>query len=130
MDNDNPVPPIVLGNFYRIETYTDQTGATIYQQVPVTAYGERDPMRQDQFGGAGHILFNGRPTPINFQMEGVYSLGEAIEKFPEACQACIDKINDQAVRSKILTSGGAVSAGKKLNGQNIPLIDLSKTRKN
>jgi hypothetical protein len=121
---DITVTPITAVNLFRLETYVDRIAGTIFRQIPVTETGERDPMRQELFGGSCHIFINGRQVPINFPIDDATSLTEAIEKFAPACQACIQAIHDQQLRSKILSGGGAVP-----NSKPVSTLDLSKTRK-
>jgi len=122
---DIQVNKFTVQNLYRMETYTDQTAGTIYRQIPVTLTGERDPMRQEFFGASCMILVRGQSMPINFPIENVTSLEEAIAKFPEACVAVLTQMQEQALRQKILTPG--INSSKSI--KDLSKIDLSKIKK-
>lgn len=114
---DFKVNPIVVGNLYRTESYSDDTTGTIHRAIPVTVTGERDPMRMEYFGASSILNINGRAIPVQFNIVGATSLADAIDKFPAALVEHVKAMQEAALRNKIL-------------GKDQPHIDLSQLRGN
>lgn len=114
---DIKVNPIVVQNLYEMRSYTDQQAGTIFRQIPILEDGSRDPMRMESFGASTVMFINGQSLPITFQIEGATSLSEAIEKFPEAVKATVQKMHDEALRSQLQKpfSGGRIDLSKVKN---------------
>lgn len=114
---DIPITGMVQQNLYETRTYTDQGAGTIFRQIPITLTGDRDPMRQEAFGGAATLLVRGQPIPITFVIEGATSLEQAISMFPDAVRAAIAQMRDNALRQQLASPTASSSR-----------IDLSKIR--
>jgi hypothetical protein len=84
-----------VGNLYREETYTDLTVGTIQVLVPVTVTGAEDSSRSRQFVGQTQIMSPAGPLPLNAPIEAT-TLEEAIRKFPEAAQAAVEQLMEEA----------------------------------
>jgi hypothetical protein len=84
-----------VGNLYREETYTDLTVGTIQVLVPVTVTGAEDSSRPRQFVGQTQIMSPAGALPLNAPIEAT-TLEEAIRKFPEAAQAAVEQLMEEA----------------------------------
>lgn len=101
---------------YREETYTDLRVATIRRLVPVTAEGELDPARPTLFSGQTSLMSQAGPLPVECPIEAE-TLSEAIQKFPEAIKAAVERLVEEAreIRqreaSRIVVPGGGGMPG-------------------
>jgi len=98
----NPIDPTRL---VEVRTYTDPAAGTIHRNIPVLATGERDPMRQELFMGSCVLQTPRGPMNVNFPIEAVTSLTEAVEKFAPSLMAAVEEMQNQALRNKIITGG-------------------------
>ena len=82
-------------NLYREEVFTDLRVATIRRMTPIKVDGSQDESRPVLFSGETQILTQGGLIPIHASIEAV-SLQDAIDKFPEAVQAAVERLMDEA----------------------------------
>ena len=82
-------------NLYREETYTDLRVATIRRLVPVKPDGSPDPTRPELFSGQTNLMSQAGPLPVECPLEAV-TIDEAIEKFPDAIQAAVERLIEEA----------------------------------
>jgi hypothetical protein len=82
-------------NLYREETYTDLRVATIRRLVPVKPDGSPDPSRPELFSGQTNLMSQAGPLPVECPLEAA-TIDEAIEKFPEAIQAAVERLIEEA----------------------------------
>jgi len=82
-------------NLYREEVYSDLRVASIRRLVPVTADGSLDPSRPPLFTAETQILTPQGLVPVHAPVEAA-TLAEAIEKFPTAIQAGVDRMIEEA----------------------------------
>jgi hypothetical protein len=107
-------------NLYREETLTDLQAGSIRQLIPVTLDGKNDTSRRLIFVGQTQVMTQMGPLPVQGPIEA-RTLSEAIEKFPEAIQAAIDAMMEEAREaqrkeaSRIVVPG-AEAASKILTG--------------
>lgn len=83
-------------NLHREENYTDLTVGSIQVLVPVTPDGQDDPSRPKKFVGQTQIMSAAGPLPINAPMESATTLAEAIEEFPAAAKAAVERLMEEA----------------------------------
>lgn len=82
-------------NLYREESITDLRVATIRRLIPINADGADDLSRPVQYIGSTQIISQLGPLPISTPIEAS-SLREALEKFPQAVQAAVDQMVEEA----------------------------------
>ena len=82
-------------NLYREESFTDLKVATIRRLSPIKADGSPDDARPTLFTGETTLMSDRGPLPIQAPIEAK-DLDEAMDKFPEAVQAAVERLIDQA----------------------------------
>ena len=82
-------------NLYREESFTDLKVATIRRLSPIKEDGSPDSARPTLFTGETTLMSDRGPLPIQAPIEAK-DLTEAMEKFPEAVQAAVERLIDQA----------------------------------
>jgi len=82
-------------NLYREKTYTDLKTGSIKQLIPVTADGNKDNSRTPMFMGQTQMMSPSGPLPIQCMIDA-NTFEEAIEKFPEAVNATVERILEEA----------------------------------
>jgi hypothetical protein len=98
MSNDaNPFGEIKVdrSNLYREESFTDLKVATIRRLSPIKEDGSPDSARPTLFTGETTLMSDRGPLPIQAPIEAK-DLSEAMDKFPEAVQAAVERLIDQA----------------------------------
>ena len=106
-------------NLHREDVFTDLQVATIRRLTPVKADGTDDPSRPVIFVGATQIMSQAGPLPISAELDAK-SLNEAVEKFPDAIRAALDRMIEEAREMKrressrlvVPGAGGMPPAGK------------------
>ncbi len=100
-------------SLYREEIYTDRKIGTLRVLLPVKSDGSPDTRRRTVFQGEAQLMTNMGPLPITFDIEA-NSLAEAIEHYPEATKAGIERamreiqeMRRQASSSIVLPPAGA-----------------------
>lgn len=82
-------------NLYREEVFSDLRVATIRRLTPVREDGSTDPGRPTMFSVETQILTPQGLVPVHAPVEAA-TLSEAIEKFPAAIQAGLDRMIEEA----------------------------------
>ncbi|MFN2378060.1 MAG: hypothetical protein ABR538_16130 [Candidatus Binatia bacterium] len=82
-------------NLYREEVFSDLRVATIRRLTPVRADGSTDESRPTLFSAETQILTPQGMVPVHAPVEAA-TLAEAIEKFPAAVQAGLDRMIEEA----------------------------------
>lgn len=82
-------------NLYREESITDLRIGSLQVLTPVKADGTDDPLRPTLYTGQTQIMSGAGPLPISAPIEAT-SISEAIQKFPEAVRAAVDRLMDEA----------------------------------
>jgi hypothetical protein len=82
-------------NLYREETFTDLKVASIRRLTPVTAEGLDDSSRPTMFIGETTLMSARGPLPINCPIEAP-TLQDAINAFPQAVQAAVERLMEEA----------------------------------
>jgi hypothetical protein len=81
-------------NLYREETFTDNTVGTLRRLSPVTAAGDADPSRSEQYIGSTQVMTSAGPMPLSFEIEGT-NLAEAAEAFGAAAREAFEKTMEE-----------------------------------
>jgi hypothetical protein len=82
-------------NLYREEMFTDLRVATLRRLVPVRLDGSDDPSRPILFSAQTTLMTQAGPVPVSAAIEAA-TLLEATQKFPEAIQAAVERLVDEA----------------------------------
>jgi hypothetical protein len=77
-------------SLYREEIYTDRKVGTLRVLLPVKADGTPDTLRRTMYQGEAQLMTNMGPLPISFDIDAP-SLADAIERYPEATKAGIER---------------------------------------
>ena len=98
MSEENPIGDLKadLDNLYREEAYTDLKVAQVRCLVPIKADGSPDDSRDKIFMGETTLMSPRGPLPIHCPIDGAKTLAEALEKFPEAVNAAVEKLIEEA----------------------------------
>lgn len=93
----NPLGDIAVDqdNLYREETFSDLKVASIRRLTPVTREGLDDSSRPTMFIGETTLMSARGPLPINCPIEAT-TLQEAFDAFPEAVQAAVERLMEEA----------------------------------
>jgi hypothetical protein len=82
-------------NLYREESFTDLKVGSIKRLTPVRPDGSEDKTRKKIFVGQTNIMTPQGPLPIQGVIQSK-ELQQAIKKFPEAMEAAMDRLIEQA----------------------------------
>jgi hypothetical protein len=82
-------------NLYREEIFTDLRVATLRRLVPVRLDGSPDPSRPVLFSVQTTLMTQAGPVPVSAAVEAT-TLEEAAKKFPEAIQASVERLVEEA----------------------------------
>lgn len=82
-------------NLYREESFTDLKVGTIKCLNPVRADGSSDKTRKKIFLGNTNVMTPQGPIPIQGAIQAK-ELQQAIKKFPEAMEAAMDRLIEEA----------------------------------
>lgn len=96
-EESNPLGEISVDqdNLYREETFTDLKVASIRRLTPIKVDGSDDSNRPVLFVGETTLMSQRGPLPINCPIEAT-TLEEALDAFPEAVQAAIERLMEEA----------------------------------
>ena len=82
-------------NLYREESFTDLKVGTIKLLNPVKADGSDDKTRKKIFVGNTNVMTPQGPIPIQGMVQAK-ELQQAVKKFPEAMEAAMDRLIEEA----------------------------------
>jgi hypothetical protein len=82
-------------NLYREEMFTDLRVATLRRLIPVRLDGTDDPSRPVLFSAQTTLMTQAGPVPVSAAIEAK-TLAEAAQKFPEAIQAAVERLVEEA----------------------------------
>ncbi|HIF94824.1 MAG TPA: hypothetical protein EYQ60_17120 [Myxococcales bacterium] len=96
-EETNPLGDISVDrdNLYREETFTDLKVASIRQLTPIQPDGSVDDARAVMFVGETTLMSARGPLPINCPIEAT-TLAEAMDAFPQAVQAAVERLMEEA----------------------------------
>jgi hypothetical protein len=81
-------------SLYREEVFTDNAVGTLRRLTPVTASGDPDSTRSEQYLGSTQVLTNAGPLPLSFEIQAE-SLGDAAEAFGDAAKEAFEKTMEE-----------------------------------
>ena len=123
-EETNPLGEITVDqdNLYREETFTDLKVASIRRLTPIRPDGSDDTERPVMFVGETTLMSARGPLPINCPIEAT-TLAEAMDAFPQAVQAAVERLMEEAREmqrqeaSRIVVPGqGPASGGGRIIG--------------
>jgi hypothetical protein len=82
-------------NLYTEQVFTDLKIASIRVLTPVNADGSPDTSRAVLYTGETQLMSQMGPVPVHAPIEAK-SLDEALEKFPEAVNAAVERLLEEA----------------------------------
>lgn len=82
-------------NLFKEETFTDLKVGMIKRMTPVKADGSVDKTRKSVFVGQTSLMTPNGPLPIQAVIQAK-ELQQAIKKFPEAMQASMERLAEEA----------------------------------
>ncbi len=82
-------------NLYREESFTDLKVGTVKCLTPVKADGSEDKTRKKIFAGNTNVMTPQGPIPIQGMIQAK-ELQQAVKKFPEAMEAAMDRLIEEA----------------------------------
>jgi hypothetical protein len=96
-NENNPFGDVKVdkANLYKEESFTDLKVATLRRLSPVREDGSPDTSRPVLFTGETTLMSDRGPLPIQTPIEAK-DLNEAMDKFPEAVQAAVERLIEQA----------------------------------
>ena len=106
-------------NLYREEAFTDLRVATIRRLTPICVDGSVDEARPVRFVGETQLMSARGLLPVSCPIEAE-TLDEAIGKFPEAVNAAVERMIEEAREIQRQEASRIV-----VPGQNPPNIKLS-----
>ena len=104
-------------NLYLEEVFTDLKVATLRRLTPIKADGSPDTTRPVLFHAQTQLMSQMGPLPVNAAIDAS-NLEEAMQKFPEAIAAAIERMIEEAKElqrqeaSRIIVPGAAPMGGK------------------
>jgi hypothetical protein len=129
VSEENPIGDLKadLENLYREEAYTDLKVAQVRCLIPIKTDGSPDESRERIYMGETTLMSPRGPLPIHCPIEGATTLQEALDKFPEAVNAAVEKLIEEAKEiqrqeaSRIVVPGVAPGGGMPGPGGKISL---------
>jgi hypothetical protein len=96
MNNPNTSNEIKMDadSLYREEVFTDNAVGTLRRLTPVTATGETDTARAEQYLGSTQVLTTAGPLPLSFEIQAD-SLADAAAGFGDAAKAAFEKTMEE-----------------------------------
>ena len=82
-------------NLYREEVYTDLQVATIRCMQPIQSDGSPDLSRKVLYSAQTTLMSQAGPVPVQAPLD-VATLEEAIARFPEAINAAVERLIEEA----------------------------------
>jgi hypothetical protein len=82
-------------NLYREEAFTDLKVGTIKCLTPIKSDGSEDKTRKKIFVGNTNVMTQQGPIPIQGMIKAK-ELQQAVKKFPEAMEAAMDRLVEEA----------------------------------
>ncbi len=95
-EQDQPIElKIDKSNFFKEETFTDLKVGIIKRMTPAKPDGSEDKTRKSVFVGQTSLMTPNGPLPLQAVIQAK-ELQQAIKKFPEAMQASMQRLAEEA----------------------------------
>ncbi|MDZ8119156.1 hypothetical protein [Pontiella agarivorans] len=108
-------------NLWKEENFTDLAVGSIRKLTPIKIDGTEDENRQASWSATTNIMTPGGALPISGEIEAA-SLEEAVEKFPEAINAAIQKLQDDMIKMQQEQANKIVTPDELRGGKNDIII--------
>lgn len=105
-------------NLYKEEVFSDLRVATIRRLTPVRTDGTTDDSRPTMFSAETQIMTPQGMVPIHAAVDAT-TLAEAVEKFPAAIQAGLDRMIEEAREMRRESASRIVSPQEVTGGSKI-----------
>lgn len=112
MNNPNTSNEIKMdaASLYREEVFTDNAVGTLRRLTPVTASGDPDPSRSEQYVGSTQVLTSAGPLPLSFEIQAE-SLADAAIAFGDAAKVAFEKTMEELKEMQRQQSSSIVVPG-------------------
>ena len=107
-------------SLYLEEVFTDLRIATIRRLSPMTAEGLPDASRPVLYQGQTQLMSQMGPLPVSCAIEAA-SLNEAMDKFPEAIAAAVERMVEEAREAQREEASRIIVPGQPSPGGRIKL---------
>ncbi len=99
MSEENALENIKIdgSNLWKEENITDLKVGNIRRLTPITIDGTEDDSRTATYSATTNIMTPSGALPISGEIEAT-TLAEAVEKFPEAINAAVKKLQEEMIR--------------------------------
>ena len=97
-------------NLYREEVFTDLKIGTLRRMSPVKVDGTPDSERAVLFSAETQLMSQAGPVPVSATIEAT-SLEEAVDRFPAAIQAAVERMMAEAREMQRREASRIVTAG-------------------
>jgi hypothetical protein len=104
-------------NLYREEVFTDNAVGTLRRLTPVTADGDPDPARAEQYIGSTQVLTTAGPLPLSFEIEAdslqaaAAAFGDSAKQAFERTMEELKEMQRQQASSIVVPKGGMDPTG-------------------
>ena len=99
MSEENTLENIKIdgSNLWKEENFTDLQVGSIRKLTPIKLDGSEDEARQATWSATTNIMTPGGALPISGEIDAT-NLEEAVEKFPDAINAAVKKLQEDMVK--------------------------------
>ncbi len=123
MTEENSLENIKIdgNNLWKEENITDLKVGSIRKLTPIKLDGSDDEMRQASYSATTNIMTPGGALPISGEIEAT-NLTEAVEKFPEAINAAVKKLQEDMIKMQKEQANKIVTPDELRGGKNDIII--------
>ena len=123
MSEENTLENIKIdgSNLWKEENFTDLQVGSIRKLTPIKLDGTEDEARQASWSATTNIMTPGGALPISGEIEAT-NLEEAVEKFPEAINAAVKKLQEDMVKMQQEQSNKIITPDELRGGKNDIII--------
>jgi hypothetical protein len=123
MSEENSLENIKIdgNNLWKEEHITDLKVGNIRKLTPIKLDGTEDEMRKATFSATTNIMTPGGALPISGEIEAD-TLAEAVEKFPDAINAAVKKLQEDMIKMQQEQANKIVTPDELRGGKNDIII--------
>ncbi len=123
MSEENTLENITIDgeNLWKEENFTDLKVGSIRKLTPIKIDGAEDESRQASWSATTNIMTPGGALPISGEIDAA-NLEEAVEKFPEAINTAIQKLQEDMVRMQQEQANKIITPDELRGGKNDLII--------
>ncbi len=108
-------------NLWKEENFTDLQVGSIRKLTPIKLDGTEDEMRKASYSATTNIMTPGGALPISGEIDAA-NLEEAVEKFPEAINAAVKKLQEDMIKMQQEQANKIVTPDELRGGKNDIII--------